>query len=271
MPRSATSSSRSSSTGTHDTYRAWQASASIGAKAGDLAWWINVNRTDSDGQPLTFATRLVSAGTPGTAGTPVSGAVPGLNNANQPWLLLGDGTQYDTRQDHLKLKLAYDLTPTLRASYVFGLWHNESAGDASTYLRDGNGATVYSGPINIDGRSYTLTGGDFAATREDLTHLMHGLSIKSHTQGRWDWELAASRYDYHRDEKRQNAAANPRPGAESGGAGTLADGSGTGWNDAGARRASGDRQGPDGEHIVEFGVQHDRYQLRYRTSSIAGN
>jgi hypothetical protein len=42
--------------------------------------------------------------------------VPSLNNANQPWLLLGDGTQYDTRQDHLKLKLAYDLTPTLRAS-----------------------------------------------------------------------------------------------------------------------------------------------------------
>ena len=91
---------------TRETYRAWQASASIGSKAGDFAWWINVNRTDSSGQPLTFATRLVSAGTPGTAGTPVSGAVPGFNNANQPWLLLGDGTQYDTRQDHLKLKLA---------------------------------------------------------------------------------------------------------------------------------------------------------------------
>ena len=83
---------------------------------------VNVNRTDSDGQPLTFATRLV--GRHGTAGAPVSGAVPGINNANQPWLLLGDGTQYNTRQDHLKLKLAYDLTPALRASYVFGLWHN---------------------------------------------------------------------------------------------------------------------------------------------------
>jgi len=253
-----------------DTYRAWQASASIGAKAGDLAWWINVNRTDSEGQPLTFATRLVAAGTPGGGGTPVSGAVPSLNNANQPWYLLGDGTRYETRQDHLKLKLAYDLTPTLRASYVLGLWRNDSAGDASTYLRDGEGNPVWSGPVNIDGRTYTLTGGDFAATREQLTHLMHGLSIKSHTLGRWDGELAASRYDYRRDDKRQNAAANPRPGAESGGAGTLADGSGSGWTTL-AAKGIWRPDGPQGEHIVELGAQHDRYALRYRTSSIAGN
>ena len=255
---------------TRDTFRAWQASASIGSRAGDLSWWVNLNRTDSEGQPLTFATRLVSAGTPGGAGTPVNGAVPSLNNANQPWVLLGDGTQYDTHQDHLKLKLAWDFTPTLRASYVFALWHNESAGDGSTWLRDGNGNPVWSGPIVIDGRSYTLTGGDFAATRETLTHLMHGLSLKSNTQGVWDGELAASRYDYRRDDKRQNAAANPRPGAESGGAGTLADGSGSGWTTL-AAKGIWRPQGAGGEHVVEFGLQHDRYQLRYRTSSIAGD
>ncbi len=94
---------------THDTYRAWQASASLGSRAGDWAWWVNVNRTDSDGQPLTFATRLVSAGVPGTAGTPVTGAVLDANNSNQPWFVLGTGTQYHTLQDHLKLKLAYDI------------------------------------------------------------------------------------------------------------------------------------------------------------------
>ena len=77
---------------THDTYRAWQASASLGNRSGDWSWWVNVNRTDSHGQPLTFATRLVSAGTPGTAGTPVTGAVPGANNSNQPWFVLGTGT-----------------------------------------------------------------------------------------------------------------------------------------------------------------------------------
>lgn len=41
---------------THDNYKAWQTSASVGNKSGDLAWWINFNHTDSHGQPLTFAT-----------------------------------------------------------------------------------------------------------------------------------------------------------------------------------------------------------------------
>ena len=255
---------------THATYKAWQTSASLGGKACGLAWWINVNRTDSAGQPLTFATRLVSAGTPGTAGTPVTGAVLSGNNANVPWYLLGAATQYDTRQDHLKIKLAFDITPAIRASYVLGVWQNDADGNSRSYLRNAGGETVYSGPVNIDGRAYTLTGGDFALTREKLTHRMHGLSVKSHTQGIWDWEVAASRYDYDRDEKRQNAAANPQPDAATGGAGTLADGSGTGWRTL-ALKGTWRPEGMAGSHVVDFGFQQENYTLRYETSGIAGN
>ena len=78
---------------TQATYRGWQTSASLGSRQGEWSWWVNVNRTDSQGQPLTFATRLLSAGASSAAGTPVTGAVPGLNNANQPWYVLGAGTQ----------------------------------------------------------------------------------------------------------------------------------------------------------------------------------
>jgi iron complex outermembrane receptor protein len=254
----------------HATYKAWQASASLGGKSGDFAWWVNVNRTDSAGQPLTFATRLVSAGTSGGAGTPVTGAVPSANNANAPWYLLGTGTEFETRQDHLKVKLAYDLTPDVRASYVLGIWQNDSNGNSRSYLRDAQGQTVYAGPINIDGRSYALTGGDFALTREKLLHTMHGLSVKSHAQGTWDWEVAASLYDYDKDEKRQNAAANPQPGAATGGAGTLADGSGTGWRTL-ALKGTWRPEGIAGAHVVDFGFQQENYALRYRTSSVPGN
>ena len=59
---------------------------------------------------------------------------------------------------------------------------------------------------------------------------MHGLSVKSHTQGVFDWEVAASLYDYDKDHKRQNAAANTLPGAASGGAGTLPTAAARGWN-----------------------------------------
>ncbi|WP_343626193.1 TonB-dependent receptor [Roseateles puraquae] len=254
---------------TDTTYRAWQASASVGSRDGDLSWWINVNRTDSDGQPLTFATRLVSSGTTVTTGTPVTGAVAGLNNANQAWWLIGAGTQYRTVQHHLKLKLAYDLSPTLRASYVFGAWRNDADGNSESYLRNAAGQPVTSGAIVIDGRQYAaLTGGDLAVTREKLSHTMHGLSLKSRSGGTWDWELAASLYDYGRDEKRQNAATNPQPSALNGGAGTLADGSGTGWHTLAAKgiwRPAGT------DHVVDVGLQQDRYQLRYVTTSLPNN
>jgi iron complex outermembrane receptor protein len=259
---------------TDSTFRAWETSASVGNRSGDLSWLLNFNRTDSHGQPLTFATRLASSGVAGAAGTPVTGQVLDANNAGSPWYVLGTGTEYRTRQDHFKIKLAYDLTPTIRASYVLGVWQNTSENRPVSYLRDPAGNPVYSGPVNIDGLAYTgsqaMTGSDFAATSERLTHLMHGLAVKSHTQGVFDWEVGGSLYDYRKDDKRQNAAGNPLPGASSGGPGTIADGSGTGWNNL-ALKGTWRPRGPEGAHIVDFGAQLDRYTLAYLTSNTPGN
>ena len=259
---------------TNATYRAWESSASVGNRSGELAWLLAFSHTDSDGQPLTFATRLKSSGTPGAAGTPVAGAVPGLNNAASPWYLLGTGTQYHSVQDQFKLKLAYDFTPVVRATYTLGLWQNTSQGTPVSYLRNAAGQPVYSGPININGLAFTgtqaLGGGDFALTSQSSTHYMHGLSLKSHTQGNWDWEVLASLYDYAQDTLRQNAAGNPLPGAATGGAGTVADGSGSGWNNL-ALKGTWRPDGLRGAHIVDFGAQQDNYKLQYLTSSIAGN
>lgn len=255
--------------GTRDTYRAWQASASLGDRQGDLAWLLAVEHADSHGQPLTFANRLVSAGKPAAGGAPVTGAVPDLNNAGQPWWILGSGTEYRSTQDHLKLKLAYDLTPAVRASYQVGVWENRSDSDPATYLRDAGGRPVYAGTVDIAGRDYALGSADFSASRERQVHLMQGVTVKSHTRDRWDWQVDASRYDYRLDDKRQNAASgNPFPGAASGGAGTLADASGSGWRNA-AARATWRPDGPDGAHVVEAGLQWDAYRLRYLTSTVA--
>ena len=255
---------------TDATYRAWQTSASVGNKSGDFSWLLGFNHTDSQGQPLTFATRLLSSAN-GTGGMPVSGAVLDANNANSPWYVLGTGTQYSTKQDHFKARLAYEITPTIRANYVLGVWQNSSDNVPVSYLRNSAGQSVYSGPINIDGQEFAaLTGADFAATKEKLTHVMHGLTVKSHTQGVWDWEANASLYDYRRDDKRQNGAGNMLPNALAGGAGTIADGSGTGWTNL-ALKGIWRPGGMQGEHIVDFGVQQDSYKLLYLTSNITGN
>jgi iron complex outermembrane receptor protein len=257
--------------GTDDTYRSWQSSASLGSKAGDWAWWINVHRTGSESQPLGFGSRTVASGIPGGTGQPVQGAVPALNTTNQPIWYITHNTQYHTVQDHAKIKLAYDFTPTVRAAYTFGSWQNTSTNRPLSYLSNAGGAPVTSGAISIDGRTYgAVTGADLPMHDEKLTHFMHGLSVKSRTQGTWDWELSASLYDYAKDIKRQNSAANTPPAAESGGPGTYADAGGTGWANF-AARGTWRPQGMQGAHIVDFGVQQDRYELAFTTSNVPGN
>jgi iron complex outermembrane receptor protein len=118
----------------------------------------------------------------------------------------------------------------------------------------------------IDGREYTGTGtqgalaaSDFSQTRESLEHLMHALSLKRHAHGVFDWELAASLYDYRRDQLRSPTVA--KPAADHGGAGRLTDMQGTGWNTLAAKGI----WRPDGkgsDHVVDFGVQQDTHELR---------
>ena len=144
--------------GTDDRYTgAARAARRSGSRSGDLSWWLNVNRLDSDGQPIAFANKLVSAGTAGNAGTPVTGAVPDRNPRNRDWLILGATTQTHTVQDHAKLKLAYDISPALRASYTLRLLaqRGRSRGRRPTCAtRPATRSTA--ARVNVDGRSYTL-------------------------------------------------------------------------------------------------------------------
>ena len=255
---------------THASYKGWQSSAGLGSRAGDWAWRLDFAHTDSQGQPLTFANALRSSTAASAADTVVSGAVPGQNKLGQAWWLLGTGTQYHTLQDHLKAKLAYDFSPSVRAIYTLAVWQNTAEGRPSTYLRDASGQPVYSGNVSIDGQRYTLNGGTFPLTNERLQHTLHGLSVKSRSLGVFDWEVAASLYNYDQDDKRSNASGNPLPNAATGGAGTIANGAGSGWHNL-ALRGTWRPDGPKGEHVLDFGAQQDDYTLRYRTHNISGN
>ena len=253
---------------THQTFNSWQTSASLGSRSGDWSWWIDLNRTDSHGQPLTFTTATVASGAPSRSGTPVAGFVPGLNTTNTPWYILGSGTAYHTVQDHAKLKLAYDFSPTVRATYTLGWWQNSGEGRPDSYLRSASGQPVYSGPVNIGGRSYTLAPTAFPLTDDQQTHYMHGLSVKSNTKSEWDWEVAASLYDYSKDLQRAPTVALPL--AAIGGAGTLQDQGGTGWNTL-AAKGTWRPQGVGGAHIVDFGVGRDAYKLKILKTNVLGS
>ncbi len=249
-----------------------QASASVGSRSGKFAWWINVNRLDSSGQPLVLATRAHSDGTTPTAGTPVvTGAIASRNNKDQDWWLLGTTTSYHTVQDHAKAKLAYDLTPTMRLSYTLGWWNNDTDGGVQSYLRDSAGQPVYAGNVVIGNRQYNLNAPSlaFAPSLNTLEHLMQGVSMKTNTKGVFDWELAVSTYDYHRDILRAPTAI--LPAAASGGAGRITDMNGSGWHNLNLRgtwRPAGIDRGV-GAQVIDFGYQQDAYRLRTLVSTTA--
>jgi iron complex outermembrane receptor protein len=164
----------------------------------------------------------------------------------------GTGTQYRTVQDHLKLKLAYDLATDLRASYTLGWWRNDAVGRSDQYV-----APVLGGVTNRDG----------------LAHLMQALSLKQNAGGVFDWELAASVYDYRRDLSRKPTAGSTQQPALSqpmldGGNGSATDLNGTGWNTLSARGTW--RPGGEGSaHVVDAGLQQDSFRLRTTVYGLA--
>ena len=252
--------------GDADTYRAGQASASLGDRRGAWAWRIDLNRLRADGQPITFANRLLSQTAAGAAAVPVTGAVAGQNPKGQDWLLFGSGGQTHTVQDHAKAKVAFDLTPTLRATYLIASWQADVDRAVNTYLRDAAGAPVYAGDVAVSGRGYTLAAADFSPSRARLGHLAQSLDVKSNTRGPWDWEATASRFDYRTDEVR--SPTGTLPAAQDGGAGRIADMAGTGWRTL-ALKGIWRPAGTGGAHVVEAGAQHDAFRLRTRVSSTA--
>lgn len=251
--------------GTDDSYAGHQASAALGSRAGALSWWASFNHLDSHGQPMGFATKPLSTTAPGGAPV-VTGAHRDRDANGNPRVVLGATSITHTIQDHAKIKLAYDISPQLQASYTVGWWQNDSASKVSSYLRDAAGNPVYSGPVNIGGVRYNIAAGDFSPSYGEQEHWLHGLSLKTRNGGDWDWELAASRYDYGTDLTRAPTVA--LPAAYRGGAGRLTDMSGTGWQTFDARGQW--RPGRNGAgHEFSFGYHYDRYVLDTLVSDTA--
>jgi len=246
----------------HEDYPATSMDASLGDRWNRLSAWLSVSRLDTQGHPIVFANLPAANATPGT-GIPVTGEVPGSNPRNQPWSLVGATGQTHSVQDQAKLKLAYDLTDTLRLSYVFGLWRNDVFRDAQTWLHAADGTPVYSGDVELDGVHYLLPPSAIALQRADQQHHIQGLTLKRHSGGAWDYVLAASRYDYATDVVRSPLLA--LPDARNGGAGRVADSHGTGWTTASAMAT----WRPSVAHVVDFGAQDDTFRLRTQVSDTA--
>ncbi len=240
--------------GTSKTFRTDESQASAGGRAGDFTFRISGEHTSSMAQPLTFAT---FSGTP--AGT--TGIYQALNKLGQVANVAGATGILTTDMNNAKIKLSYDFSPDVRASYTFGLWTNDGTSAVQTYLRDSAGNPTYGGVSGFASGAYTI---------QEL-HTMHSLAVKSDSRGDWDGEAVLTHYSFDTDN--QESPQGVTTGANFTTAGRLASYTGTNWStlDAKAIWRPGGRAGLSdvGDNELSFGGHADQYVLNNPTTNIA--
>jgi iron complex outermembrane receptor protein len=245
---------------TSGSYPAYQLAGTIGDKAGPLSWFASANHVDSRSQPLAYVTVARPASTSAN-GTIVTGAFRDLNRTGQPILVLGAGRFEHQLQDNFKLKLGLELAPSLRLAWTSGLFLNDTASKAESYLAGGTGP-AFAGPLNIDGRFVTVPASAFSnqVYRFDERHSMHSLVVEQ-SGAPVAWSLVGSLYHYGKSVQRLPSTA--LPGATVGGSGSITRMDGTGWRTLDFKAASSIA----GAHQISGGAHFDGFTLRNRRFS----
>lgn len=244
--------------GTRATYPTGRVGATIGDRLDRFSFWLSVDHLDTESQPLLYVTATTPAAM-SAAGTPVTGGYAYANRTGAPIEILGAGGLEHQTIDKATVKLGYDLTPTISATYALGFFQNNDSGGIQSYLQSAAGTPVFAGaPLNIGGRAYTVAASAFSADRYQLIedHFLQSLSVGSHTGGVFDWSVIASLYDFGVDRQRAPSTAFPAAGAGGAGTDTVLDG--TGWETLdlkGVWRPAG------GLNVVSGGLHEDGFKL----------
>ena len=233
--------------GTKDTYVTSQTSAAAGDRNGPLSWLVSANYLDSHLQPLTYTTfgTVLGVGPANTTGT--FGA---LNKTGNVANVIGTGALAHSRQTSGNLRLAYDVSPLVQATYSLGVWNNHQTSNPQTYLTSTlNGQPTFGGVASFANNRYVW----------DQTHLSNAVSLKSDTKGVFDFDISASTYNYLQD-----VLLNPFTVTATGVGyslnGKVTRNDGTNWQNADAR-GTWRPFGVDGAQEISFGVHGDRYRL----------
>jgi iron complex outermembrane receptor protein len=164
--------------------------------------------------------------------------------------VVGTGALAHSQQDSANLRLAYDVSPLVQATYSLGIWNNHQTSDPQTYLTSTlNGQPTFGGVQSFANSKYIW----------DQTHLSNAVALKSDTKGVFDFDLSVSSYNYLRDTQLNPfTVAAAGTGFSSNGKITRMDG--TNWQNADAK-GIWRPFGVDGAHEMSFGIHGDRYRL----------
>ncbi|MBR0715767.1 TonB-dependent receptor [Bradyrhizobium liaoningense] len=237
--------------GTKDTYVTSQTAAAAGNRNGNLSWLVSANYLDSFQQPLSYVTFGATPANP--TGTPpgTTGMFPTQNKQGVIANVVGAGTLAHSQQASGNLRLAWDLSPLVQATYSFGIWNNHQTSDPQTYLKStATGLPTFAGISGFASSKYIW----------DQTHVSNAVSLRSDTKGVFDFDLSASSYNYLQDIQLNPYTVVPSPGLGYSLNGKVTRMDGTNWQNADAK-GIWRPFGIDGAHELSFGIHGDRYRL----------
>jgi len=253
--------------GTDKNFTGAHGAATLGNKVGAWSFWLSGDRLDNHSHPTDFtpATAKTGAAAPLGQYTVVTGAQFDNDIANKARVTTAATSRDHTVKNDGTVKLAYDFSPTVRATYTLNVWQNTSDKSIDSYLRDAAGNTIYgtsttAGPyryVRINGKDYSVTAP--SVSHADSEYRMHGLAVKSASGGTWDWEINASTFNQVKDVTRTSSGNFGTTPSVDATAGTITFADGTGWRNLDLRGI----WRPDGHaksrHQISFGVHTDTY------------
>ena len=261
-------------------------SAALGDRKENFSYWAVYDRLDAQGQAQTFsqnqftpscaAGKCVSAF--GGMFAPFVAGGTGTNGFPTPGGTLGNiagSAGADHSQQHFgKIKLAYDLTPAVRATWQTGFWSLVDDTLVQPYMYTptgvplfglGSGLKINDGPYG----SYPL--GSLNPTHSNASHLMNTAEFKSDTKGVFDFDLVGTQYDFLRDYTNTYSQYGFLPTAANAAGqitkwsinptGTNVNQGGNFWRTFDGRFIARPEQDLLGKHILSFGLSDWLYSL----------
>ena len=235
--------------GTSRNFGTTQTNATLGNRFGKFSFWASGSYQNSHAQPLLYVT---SSSFPN--GT--TGGFQEENKLGAPANVLGATGLLHTGMTNGKVKLAYDITPTIRAAYTFGYWKNNATSGVDTYI-DASGRPTFAGQAGFATGFYDL----------DQQHIAQSFSLRSDTKRDWDLEVVGAWYRFDMDQQRFPTTASSTD-TSFGAGGRVAVLDGTGWSSVDVK-AAWHRGGPAATHTVTFGAHEDDYHLLNPTYNTA--
>jgi iron complex outermembrane recepter protein len=228
--------------GTSRNYATVQTSARLSDRVGKFSFVASGNFQNSNSQPLSYVT---AAAFP----TGTIGGFAAQNKLGATANVLGASGLLHTRMSNGTFKLGYNVAPSVRAAYTFGLWVNDADATVDPYLQR-TGTPTFAGQPGFASGNYSLL----------QRHTSHSLSLRTDRKKNWDFEAIGTTYRFDIDRQRF-ASTTSVTDTTFGTAGRVASLTGTGWSTLDLKGAWHANGLLSARHTVTFGAHYDYYRL----------